>query len=139
MKKTKIKYEDIKAGDLLQTVESAHGVKWELTGIAYEKIEHGEDSTWQTSQGGDLVGSLEDVAIYRLQVQSDSFDEIRSGDLIRVTETLGNVTTITTGKAVVKTGGFNQYWVDGSGGVLVFERVHPEAERYIEIVERGND
>ena len=40
MKKTKIKYEDIKAGDLIQTVESAFGVKWELTGIAYEKIEH---------------------------------------------------------------------------------------------------
>lgn len=86
MKKTRIKFEDIKAGDLIETSYTAHGVKEVLTGIVFEKKTTRSGFTeWSTAQGGLLVDDVNEVAIYRIDVAEVSFQDVKVGDIIRVT------------------------------------------------------
>lgn len=73
MKKTKIAFDDIKAGDLLEVVVVDNGVKSVITGIAFklEILWDGDERThvyWATSEGGMVVNSEEGADIYRIDV-----------------------------------------------------------------------
>ncbi len=74
MKKTKIKYEDIKAGDLIEAVFVDFGVKNVLTGVAFEQdvLTTGgspvQQTWWKTSEGGMIVTKEEKAEIYRIDV-----------------------------------------------------------------------
>lgn len=85
MKKTKIRYEDIKAGDLIEVVDKEHGVKMVYTGIVFEKVHVFGFDEWRTSQGGVVITSAEeDVSILRVDVSETKFEDIHEGDLVRV-------------------------------------------------------
>lgn len=140
MKKTKIKYEDIKAGDLIEVVANEFGVKSVYTGIAFEKvvIHGGEATSWDSSEGGTIVGSWEEgETIYRIDVREVQFDDIKKGDKLRVTTKSGNVTTTIEGMALAKIEeSISPYWCDQDGHLLVFKHVH-DSEQVIEILEAG--
>lgn len=73
MIKTKIAYEDIKAGDLIEVSFVDFGVKNVLTGIAFEQdtmsMGHGLTQTWwKSSEGGMIVTKEENADIYRIDV-----------------------------------------------------------------------
>lgn len=73
MKKTKIAFEDIKAGDLLEVVVLDAGVKSVLTGVAFklEILWDGDERThvyWATSEGGMIVNDEEGAVIHRVEV-----------------------------------------------------------------------
>lgn len=76
MIRTKIKFEDIKAGDLLEVVVVEFGVKSVMTGIAFKRevMETGvsrESIWWATSEGGMIVNTDEESTIYRIDVLGD--------------------------------------------------------------------
>jgi len=71
MIKTKIAFEDIRAGDLIECVRRLDGVKSVHTGIAFEYDEGfmaPSMSAWKTSEGGLLIVSDDSDAIYRIDV-----------------------------------------------------------------------
>ena len=144
MIKTKIKFEDIKAGDLLEVVLKEFGVKSVLTGIAYEKetMETGvsrDTIWWSTSEGGMIVNTDEESAIYRIDVTPVEFEDIRKGDKISVTTETEN------GFALVATGVAENHYKDVMGGeswrtaddqILIVNRWR---DAKIEILERADD
>lgn len=80
MKKTKIAFEDIKAGDLLEIVTSDCGVKIVATGIAFAQdvfdAGRGEPEVhWITSERGLVVAKSEGAAIYRIDVAEVKFED----------------------------------------------------------------
>lgn len=143
MKKTRIAFEDIKAGDLLEVVVKEFGVKSVMTGIAFklERMDSGvsrETIWWATSEGGMIVNTDEDSAIYRIEVGLVKFEDIQKGDSIKVTSKTGNVTTILEGVATAKVvEAISPYWVDEHGHILLFKMLVPETEQTIEILERA--
>jgi hypothetical protein len=67
-KKTKIKFEDIKDGDLIEAVNTMHGVKYTQLGIAFEKVQTPQgDYEWRTSQGGSVTVEDDEDEIYRIE------------------------------------------------------------------------
>ncbi len=106
MLKTKIAFEDIKAGDLLEVVVVDSGVKTVLTGIAFNKQDWMPKSQpsrvwWETSEGGMVaVAGEEGGVIYRIDVSEVKFEDIQWGDLIEVSAKRGDVERIIRGKAV---------------------------------------
>lgn len=96
MKKTKIEFSDIQAGDLLETVYVAHGVKEVLTGIAFEKKERKTGFTeWWTSQGGTLIDTaVEYDAIYRIDVREASVEVEDDESFYGGDKTLHNTGTV---------------------------------------------
>lgn len=72
MTKTKIAFEDIKAGDLIEVTFVDFGVKNVLTGIAFEtdSLNQGglTQTWWKTSEGGMIVTKEENADIYRIDV-----------------------------------------------------------------------
>lgn len=97
MIKTKIAFEDIRAGDLLEVVVKDFGVKSVLTGIAFklERMDTGvsrESIWWATSEGGMIVNTDEDAAIYRIDVREVGFEDVRVGDFLEVTSQIGDHT-----------------------------------------------
>lgn len=138
MIKTKIEFEDIAAGDLIQTADKVHGVKWELTGIAFELVDLGQgDLEWRTSQGGALVDNVADEAIWRIDARVSNFEDIQEGDLIQVTSTLKDTEVVITGRAHhLDTG--DAAWYDGwktEQGETLVRRITSTDEK-IEILER---
>lgn len=140
MKKTKIAFEDIKAGDLLEVVLVDGGVKAVLTGIAFQKEEVNagwQDAHvfWSTSEGSMVVAKHEEGAtIYRVDVAEAKFADIREGDRIRVTRKVGYTEQTITGVASYVTDGLsNNYWLTIDGHMLV-TRLETGT---IEILERG--
>lgn len=137
MKKTKITFEDIKAGDLIQTLDNVHGVKWELTGIAYELADLGQgDAEWRTSQGGALVDNVSEDAIYRIDVREVSFDDVRVGDLIEVSAVRGDVERVIRGRAAdfrASDGSWYDGWFTAEGNLLVRRKSSDK----IVVLERG--
>jgi hypothetical protein len=91
MIKTKIAFEDIRAGDLLEVVVVDSGVKTVLTGIAFHEQDWMPKSQprrhwWETSEGGMIaVAGEEGGVIYRIDVREVGFSDVQIGDLIRVT------------------------------------------------------
>lgn len=76
MKKTRIAFEDIKAGDLLEVIVKEFGVKSVMTGIAFklETMDSGKSRPtiwWATSEGGMIVNTDEESAIYRIDVTQE--------------------------------------------------------------------
>lgn len=144
MKKTKIAFEDIQAGDLLEVTIVDCGVKYVLTGIAYEfeVLEAGSFdpvSMWNTSDGGMIVADEEDGAvIYRIDVREVGFGDVRQGDRIRVTTKVGNYTTIIEAEASHPSS-FGEYWLDATGHVLNFTAPVSSDQFTVEIVERKGD
>ena len=68
--KTKIKFEDIKAGDLIEAVSTMYGVKYTQLGIAFEKVKTTQgDYVWQTSQGGNITVEDDKDDIFRVVVK----------------------------------------------------------------------
>ena len=140
MKKTRIDFEEIQPGELIEVVHVADGVKTVETGIAFEydgDYVSGYGS-WFTSEAGLLV--LEDDAnkIYRVDVTEVAFDDIRAGDLLRVTTVRGPYTQI----VEVSAGEFidNEvapYWTSSFGGVLAWKNPSHVDGQKIEILERG--
>jgi hypothetical protein len=137
MKKTKIAFEDIKAGDLIEAVAVINGIKYTGTGIAFEKTKTKQgDAEWQTSEGGTITIEDDEDAIYRIDVAEVKFEDIRKGDRVRVTTKMGNTTSTIEGVAIVKVQGVVGYWVDGEGHLLVVEQQAPDSQQAIEILER---
>lgn len=72
MKKTKIAFEDIRAGDLLEVTIVDCGVKSVVTGIAFEMEIVGSfeaNHLWLTSEGGMIVAKSEESAvIHRIEI-----------------------------------------------------------------------
>lgn len=70
MKKTKITFEEIKAGDMILTEYTAHGVKSTAMGIAFEQYKTRSGFTeWRTAQGGTITDDMVDEdAIYRVEI-----------------------------------------------------------------------
>lgn len=86
MIKTKIDFKEIQPGDLLEVVDKADGVKTVSTGIAFE---YDGDyisgyGSWFTSEQGLLVLEDDNTAIYRLNVSEVKFEDLKVGDLIRI-------------------------------------------------------
>lgn len=140
MIKTKIEFKDIKAGDLIQTVDKVHGVKWELTGIAFELVDLGQgDLEWRTSQGGALVDNTAEEAIWRIDARVSTFDDIQEGDLIQVTSTVADTEEVVTGRASSLHASEEISWYD-SWHTLEGQRLCTRlsaVEVKIEILERG--
>jgi hypothetical protein len=144
MIKTKIAYEDIKAGDLLEVVMVDNGLKTVLTGIAfferdYKPISGKQRKWWETSDGAIIVVEHEEGvgAIYRIDVREATFDDIREGDLIRVTSTVGDTEQVVTGRAahlVTADGNWWDSW-DTEKGVKLCIRLS-SGDVKIEILER---
>jgi len=138
MIRTKIKFEDIKAGDMLYVVGKHAGLKMETTGIAFEKT--GNDTAghyWMTSEGGTLIDDrYDDEVIYRLDLVTAFFSDIKQGDRVRVSEKVGNVVTSREDTCVFKVSAGNEYWLNDMGQVVVMEHVAPDIDRNIEILER---
>lgn len=104
MKRTKIKFEDIKAGDLLEVVLVDNGVKSVLTGTAFklEILWDGDERThvyWATSEGGMVVNDEEGADIWRIDVTEVKFEDIREGDYIECSAKRGDVERIIRGHA----------------------------------------
>jgi hypothetical protein len=145
MKKTKIAFGDIKPGDLIEVVDKISGVKVVETGVAFEsrEIRHGF-TDWLTSQGGLLISdatySDEDGTLYRIDVtEEDTFDDIRKGDLIRVTTPAGDTKVIVEGRAhrLSKADAeWYDYWESEEGYVLMHRKYR---DSKVEIVERAED
>lgn len=141
MKKTKIAFEDIKAGDLLEAISTNHGIKTVLTGVAFEKFGRSRDEEWRTSQGGTIVAAwdlYDGDEIYRVDVVKVKFDDIRAGDKIRVTiPEFNEVDKSYTG--VAGTLGSEEVWADhwvtASGHGLVYRSWGAK----IEILERAGE
>lgn len=141
MIKTKIKFADIKAGDLIEVVDSIHGVKTVDTGVAFEKqeIEHGF-TDWLTSQGGLLVSdSTLTGTVYRLTLGEVFFGDIQAGDRVRVSEKVEGRVESVEDTAHFHVGAMNGYWLNPSGAVVLFEHTAPDVERTIEILERSGE
>lgn len=138
MKKTKIEFKDIKAGDMLEIVSTEYGVKAVITGIAFEKVGTKGNEDWQTSQGGLIAAGFSDEDIFRIDVTEVKFEDIRKGDRVLVTEKIGKMVTTVENTVVLKIdGGFNPYWLDETGEVVLFRLSTPNAKRTIEILERA--
>lgn len=142
MKKTKITFEDIKAGDLLEVVLVDNGVKSVLTGIAFnlDTLWEGDERVhrfWATSDGGMIIADEEvNAVIYRIDVVPVKFEDIKEGDLVRVTRTENDVVKTIAGVASYRSDHTsNNYWVTASGQVLVYRLQMPNET--IEILERG--
>lgn len=137
MKKTKINFEDIQAGDLIEVVGSYQGVKSVQTGIAFESDKVDGETIWMTAQGGAVAMEWDRDDIYRIDVREVQFDDIKKGDKLRVTTKSGNVTTTIEGMALAKIEeSISPYWCDQDGHLLVFKHVH-DSEQVIEILEAG--
>ena len=142
MIRTKIAYEDIKAGDLLEVVVVDNGLKTVLTGIAFEERDYMPKSAphrkwWETSDGGMLAVDEEfgGGTIYRVDVSEVGFDDIQSGDLIEVSAVRGDVERIIRGRAVDLVRSDSSWW-DGwytAKGALLTRR---KFEDKITILER---
>lgn len=141
MKKTKIKFEDIKAGDLIEATFVDFGVKNVLTGIAFEldqmSMGHGIVQTWwKTSDGGMIITKEESADIFRIDVTPAKFEDVQVGDKLTVTTKTGNVTTIVEDVALVRVNeSVSPFWTGADGHVILFKHVHG-SEQTIEI-ERG--
>lgn len=144
MKKTKIAFEDIKAGDLLEVVIKVDGVKSVITGIAFEQTglqigEHDVQVWWDTSEGGMIVNKHEESDIYRVDVAEVTFDDIRKGDLVRVTTRVDDMDIISEGVAdhlVATDADWYAYWSTKSGHVLLHRGY---GDRTIEILKREGE
>lgn len=141
MKKTKINFEDIKAGDLIEVVNKSDGVKRVETGIAFTKQEDYMSgyAAWLTSEMGllTLEGDIND-SLSRIDVSDVRFDDIEKGDKIKVVEQIGNVTRVVEGVATAKVNNtINPYWVDESNHLLAYKIPHPDGTQTIEILEAG--
>ena len=139
MIRTKIKFEDIRAGDLLEVVSKQYGVKSVFTGIAFELDEDYPapgSHMWKTAEGGFLVITEDDDTIYRVDVREVKFEDIQWGDRIQVSGVRGDVERVFRGR-VVDFMRSDASWYDGwatdDGTVLVRRR----DEYKIEILERG--
>jgi hypothetical protein len=143
MKKTKIKFEDIKAGDLLEVVVIDDGVKSVLTAVAFEieTLKIGQRDVqvwWKTSEGGMIVTKEEEAGIFRLEIGEVKFEDIKAGDRVRVTEKTGKaIKTLEDTAVVLVDSGFVGYWLNDTGEIVLFRIANPMAERTIEILERG--
>ena len=137
MKKTKINFEDIQAGDLIEVVGSYQGVKSVQTGIAFESDKVDGETIWMTAQGGAVAMEWDRDDIYRIDVREVQFDDIKKGDNIKVTTRTGNITTIIEDMAVVLVdASINPYWV-GAGANFIVYKYPGDAEQTIEILEAG--
>jgi TusA-related sulfurtransferase len=150
MTKTRIAFEDVKAGDLLEVVVVNSGVKSVITAIAFQREElvTGRDwkgneerqVLWNTSEGGMIVANGEEAVIYRIDVAEAEFKDIRKGDRVRVTEEdyRGRKTT-TEDMVGTFVDGMNPFWLNVQGSeVVIFQRYeHKGVDRVIEILERG--
>ena len=145
MKKTKIKFEDIKAGDLIEVVKTEYGVKNSHTGVVFECEKDfgapGMDA-WKTVQDGILAVSNNGETIYRIDVAEAKFEDIREGDRIRVTtETESGRMNIVEDTVVTLVNGMNSFWLNKEPDTVVFEK-HWEGDgtkRTIEILERDGE
>lgn len=136
MKKTKIEFKDIKAGDMLEIVSTEYGVKAVMTGIAFEKVGTKGNEDWQTAQGGLIAAGFSDEDIYRIDVTPVKFDDVQAGDKLTVTTKTGNVTTIVEDVALTKVNeSLSPFWVGKDGHVILFKHVYDSVQT-IEI-ERG--
>jgi hypothetical protein len=140
MKKTKIAFGDIKSGDLLEVVHKASGVHEVLTGIAFEsEKDHQGETVWMTSEGGAIALEWDRDTIYRVDVSEDTFEDIRKGDLIRVTTPAGDTKVIVEGRAhrLSKADAeWYDYWESEEGYVLMHRKYRDST---VEIVERAED
>lgn len=145
MKKTKIAFEDIKAGDLLEVVVRDAGVKSVVTGVAFLKeavtiSPDGPEEMWLTSERGMVVAGGEDALIYRVDVAEVKFEDIQKGDRIRVTvESAAGRKTIVEDTVDARVDGMNPFWLNSGPDTVVFERFYDGDgdKRTIEILERG--
>ncbi len=139
MIKTKIAFEDIKAGDLLEVVNKQYGVRSVFTGIAFELDEDFPapgSSMWKTSEGGFLVVTEDADVIYRIDVSEVSFEDIQWGDVIEVSAKRGDVERIIRGKAVNfmrSDASWYDGWATEDGSVMIRRRNTDK----IEVLERG--
>lgn len=148
MKKTKIGFEDIKAGDFLEVVGKFAGVKSVNTGVAFEQdVTEDEEKVWQTSEGGNIVMQWDKDTIYRIDVTAEyTFDDIRVGDLVMVSfpprggmSDNWEITHSRTGIAyhlVDVDRGLYAYWITGDGQRLVGK---DDDRAKIEILERNGE
>jgi hypothetical protein len=142
MIKTKIAFDEIQAGDLLESVGKHDGVKVVVTGIAFvfEKNFLGpEMDAWKTSENGLLVVSGDEDTIYRIDVKEASFEDIGAGDLIRVTVTIDDVDFVMTAKAhTLRKADAEWYdnWQSEQGHPIVHRNYR---DTKIEILERGGE
>jgi hypothetical protein len=142
MKKTRIAFEDIKAGDLIHVVKKEYGVKNEHTGVAFE-LERDFAApnlhAWKTSEDGILAVNDNGEAIYRVDVTEDTFEDIRKGDLIRVTTTAGDTKVSIEGRAhrfVKSDGDWRDSWCSEEGYVLMHRKYRDST---VEILERAGE
>lgn len=148
MKKTRIAFDDIKAGDMLEVVVVDGGAKQVITGIAYtlEEINaEWQDAHifWSTSEGSLLAAKGEELAtIYRIDVAEVKFEDIRKGDRIRVTTVnyAGRVDIVEDTVETLITG-MNSFWLNKGHNTVIFEKTYlDEGEsRTIEILEREGE
>jgi hypothetical protein len=85
-KKTKIEFSEIKPGDEIEVVSEVYGVKNIGSGIAHE-IDGDFTSgygAWYTEEGGVLVIEDDTQDIYRVDKTPVTFNDLKVGDLIRV-------------------------------------------------------
>jgi TusA-related sulfurtransferase len=145
MKKTRIAFEDIKAGDLIEVVIVDGGAKSVVTGIAFKKEEINREWQdahvfWSTSEGSMVAVKDEQLAtIYRVDVTEDTFDDIRKGDLIRVTTTAGDTKVSIEGRAhrlVEADADWYDSWCSEQGYVLVHRKYRGST---VEILERAGE
>lgn len=141
MKKTKIAFGDIKAGDLIEASFTAHGVRISSTGTAFEAVKTTQgDLMWQTSQGGLITVEDDGDDIFRVEVVEVTFDDIQKGDRIRVTvESPEGRKEIVEDTVQSRVDGMNSFWVNSGPDVVVFKRFYDGdgSKRTIEILERG--
>jgi len=134
MKKTKIKFEDIKAGDLLEVVVKEFGVRSVMTGVAFkmETMDSGKSRPsiwWATSEDGMLVNTDEDSAIYRIDVAVHTFEDVQAGDKLTVTTKTGNITTIVEDVALVRVNeSVSPFWVGKDGHVVLYKHVYDSVQ-----------
>lgn len=139
MIKTKIEFKDIRAGDLIEAVDKAHGVKMAFTGVAFEKFGLEGEEEWHTSQGGTIVMDLDDSEIWRIDARVATFDDIQEGDLVQVTSTVADTEEVVTGRAANLHASEEISWYD-SWHTLEGQRLCTRlssVEVKIEILERG--
>lgn len=146
MKKTKIEFKDIKAGDLLEVVVKEFGVKSVMTGIAFHRefMETGvsrETVWWSTSEGGMIVNTDEDSEIWRIDVTKVKFEDVRIGDKIRVTSSRADADEVVTG--VVHSLDEGEVWFTGweteKGFILCTKQAVNEGRMVVEILEREGE
>jgi len=147
MKKTKIKFEDIKAGDLLEVVVKEFGVKSVMTGIAFhlEVMETGvsrETVWWSTSEGGMIVNTDEDSEIWRVDVTPVKFEDVKQGDKISATSVRADGTEET----VVGVADFfddeevwHTSWNSKIGVIICTKQLVDNGRQTIEILEREGE